>query len=246
MAHILLDGFARSSNRSAKSSINRECHLKLIKLLATSATLSAAAFALPAQATLTTYTNLAAFQAAAGATSLETFSAAVVNRTTLNYSGRFNGFSLSSAANSNFSGIVSSAYNTDSGVPVSFNGQNFYGWGNSAGSAGPTTTFTFTGPATAFGFDFFNTDTTDRYSLIVNGFNQTVINFKTSGFFGIVATAGETFSIASIQSASFGGYVSTAGLDNVRVSANVPEPTGLALFGVALFGFAAARRKARK
>ena len=69
------------------------------------------------------------------------------------------------------------------------------------------------------------------------------------GFFGIVATGGETFSLATIQAVPPGGRVSTEGLDNVRVSAvgaPVPEPATVALLGLGLVGAAVVRYRRRR
>lgn len=222
--------------------------MKALNIFATGVTLACAAIAVPAHATLTTYTSLAAFQAAAGSTTVETFSSASVGTSTGSYAGAFNGFTLSSTGNGDFSGIAtgqiaSSADNAP--IPGTFLGQKFYGWGDSGnGNVGPTSLFSFTKAATAFAFDWFNTDYSDVYSVTVNGLTQDVFNISSNGFFGIVATNNETFTTASIQTATFGGFISTEGLDNVRVSA-VPEPTGIALFGIALLGLAAARRRSR-
>ncbi len=223
--------------------------MKTLKTLSIAAALTAAVFALPAQAALVTYTNLAAFNAASGATTVETFSNATVGFSTSNYSGAFKGFSLTSVANGDRSGIAQGTIangGDDTVIPAAFNGQNFYGWGEgNDGGVGPTTTFTFNKPTTAFGFDWFNTDVTDSYSVTVNGVSNTVFTITSSGFFGIIATAGDTFTKATIQTVSAGGYISTEGLDNVRVS-NVPEPTGVALLGIAMAGLAMARRKSAK
>ena len=224
--------------------------------LAIAAVIAASAITTSAQATLTTYTNLAAFQAAAGTTTLEDFSSAALGYSNSNYSGTFNGFSLSSVSNNNLSGIANGTianFGDNFLIPAAFNGQHFYGWGNgNAGGVGPTTTIDFGGPATALGFDWFNTDPNDTYSLTVNALTATALYDNvngpaSSGFFGIVATNGETFNSATIQTAHAGGYISTEGIDNLRVStaATVPEPATLSILGLglAVLGFSR-RRKA--
>ncbi|MBV0881517.1 PEP-CTERM sorting domain-containing protein [Noviherbaspirillum sp. L7-7A] len=221
--------------------------MKTLKTFTAIAALACAATTIPAHATLTTYTDLAAFQAAAGLTTVETFSSATVGFSTANYAGSFKGFSLSTVANGDNSGIStgSLSWGDDTAIPSNFAGQNFYGWGDSGdGYVGPTTLFTFDNAVTAFGFDWFDTDYTDSYSVTINGLTETVFNTLSSGFFGVVGTDNESFTSASIQTAYFGGFISTEGLDNVRVSA-VPEPTGVALFGIALVGLITARRRSR-
>jgi hypothetical protein len=206
-----------------------------------------------AEASLITFTNLASFQAAAGATSLENFSGAVVGFSTANFSGSFNRFSLSSVSNGDNSGISTGSMSgsDNTAIPAAFAGQSFYGWGNVDGNAGPTSTFTFAAGTTAFGFDWFNTDQTDTYSLTINGQTFVAPPFSlasaaaSSGFFGVVATGGETFTSATIQTNSFGGFVSTEGLDNVRVS-TVPEPATMSLLAVGLGGFGLRKLRGRR
>lgn len=208
-------------------------------------------FAGSAHAAITTFTNLGTFTGSAGTTTLENFSAAPVGFSTANFNGTFTGFSLAAASNGNNTGIAtgtmaSSGDNTP--IPGAFAGQNFFGWGNVFGSPGATSVFTPLIGATAFGFDFFNTDSTDDYTVAVNGIVLGSINFVSSGFLGFVANAGDTINSVTIKSRATGGYVSTAGIDNVRVSAPavVPEPMSLMLVGVGLAAAALTRRnKAR-
>ncbi|MGM9479932.1 PEP-CTERM sorting domain-containing protein [Roseateles sp. NT4] len=197
-----------------------------------------------ANAGFVVYSDPVAFAAAAGALHTETFASAPLSGvTTANYSHVFNDFTLSSAANGNYSGIVNNTYNGDGGAPASFIGQNFYGWGSSAGNQGPTSTFTVAG-ASAFGFDFFNTDLTDRYAISINGIDRGAIGYISSGFFGVIANGPDAINQVQIRTAAFGGYVSSAGVDNVRVASHaLPEPSALLLTAGALLALGGVRRR---
>lgn len=210
-------------------------------------TLVAAAAALivstAANAAFVVYSDPVAFAAAAGSLHTESFASAPLNASTASYSRVFTDFTLSSVANGNLSGVVNGTFNGDGGAPASFLGQNFYGWGSSAGGVASTSTFTVAG-ASAFGFDFFNTDTTDRYAIAINGTDRGAIGYFTNGFFGVIATGADHINQVQIRTASYGGYISSAGIDNVRVAANaVPEPSALLLTAGALLALGAARRR---
>ncbi len=216
--------------------------MKTLSLIAAAIALTAAS---TANAGFVVYSDATAFAAAAGALHTETFASAPLSGvTTANYSRVFTDFTLTSVSHSNYSGIVNSVYNGDNYAPAAgFNGQNFYGWGSSAGNQGPTSTFTLTG-ATAIGFDFFNTDSTDNYAISINGVDRGGIGYFTSGFFGVIATGADQINQLQIRTNSFGGYVSSAGVDNVRVAARaLPEPSALVLTAGALLALAGVRRR---
>lgn len=197
-----------------------------------------------------TYTNLASWSAAAGSSTLEDFSGATVGTSTANYGPTaFTGFTLSSISNGDEVGIANGAIGGGSTPPVPFNGQNFFGWGNGDGNDGPTTTLTFTQPVFAFGFDWFNTDTTDRYQITLNPSGQNFVSppfdFNSQGFFGIVSdTPIDSVTISTLE---FGGFVDTEGFDNVRVAlAAVPEPTTWAMIGMVTLGTGAMTWRKRR
>lgn len=218
-----------------------DLHVKTLKLIATAAVTLAAS--LSAQAAFVVYTDAGAFAAAAGTVSTETFASAPVSYTTSNYSQAFSSFTLSSVANGDHSGVRTGGAN------------QYYGWGQAAlngsytgnGNVAPTSTFTLTN-VSAFGFDFFNNDPTDSYNIHVNGADVGDINTSSSGFFGVVATAGDVINQVVLSTRSYGGVVDNAGIDNVRVSANnVPEPSALLLTAGALvaLGFGSRRKNRR-
>lgn len=228
------------------------------------AVLAGAFVSAPANAFYTVYTDLAAWQLAAGATSLEDFSGATVGVSTSGFGPTaFNGFSLSAVSNGDRVGIatgtIAGNLGDDTPIPAAFVGQNFFGWGNAqgflngAGNVGPTTTLTFAAATPAFGFDWFNTDKTDAYSVSLdNGFPRVGPPFSgagstsaSSGFWGVVASAGEVpISTITIKTYAYGGQISTIGFDNVRVSA-VPEPDAVVLMlgGFALVSVCALRKR---
>jgi hypothetical protein len=218
--------------------------------LAAAAGLALGAWASQAGAVETTYSSLAAFQAAAGPTTLETFNSMATgvyggpgafsfNTTAgLTISGNGNGDNVGISGDPSFTppnGSGNYYFFTD--CPQNFS-DNTGCSGN--GNTGPTTIFSNAGTLTALGFDFHNYDSSDRYRITVNGVNyDNVITFGASGFFGITSTTG--FSSLQIATLSFGGVVSPVTIDNVRfapsgaTSGAVPEPAAWAMM-IAGFG----------
>ena len=225
------------------------------RLLLSAAGIGLATIASGASAqTYTVYTNQAAFLAAAGAGTLETFtSAPVATLTTGSTFGpiSYTGFTLSGNGMGDNAGISKTGYYT--AAPAGFSGQNFYSWGNGsgvgAGNAGPTSVFTFgTGGTTAFGFDWYNRDGTDRYSLTIAG-GPTYVNppfsYATTGFFGVISDT--AFSSASIQTYNYGGTIAGMGMDNIFVAnapSALPEPAtwAMMILGVGAAGYSLRRR----
>jgi len=205
------------------------------------------------EATAVTFTNLALFQAAAGATVLEDFTAAApFNATGAFGPTAYTGFSLTGNGNGNQIGVHSAALGgvLQPPLPASFAGQQFFGWASATGGPGTigTLTFTFVNPIKAFGFDWFNTDTNDRYKVTVLGVDYSDPPFSTipaqgvaaTGFFGIVSDT--PFTTLTISNVIFSGNITDEGFDNVRTSAApVPEPATLLL--VATGSLMAIRRK---
>lgn len=138
---------------------------------------------MPAQAlSFTVYTNLSSWQAAAGSTTVETFNSSTPGLFSSPTFGpiNFNGFSVSGSTNGDAIGIAQNTIangGDNTPIPASFQGQNFLGWGNRDGNAGPTTILNFANGGTrAFGFDWFNTDRTDAYSIALNPGGNTYVS----------------------------------------------------------------------
>jgi len=218
-------------------------NIKMLKAALAGLVLSVSGFS---NATLITFNDAALFEAAAGTLNTEDFSSEAVEYSTANYSGVFGGFTLTSLSNGDNNGILNSLIASSGAGDVSngigFFGQNFYGWGNNDGGLGPQSNFSFSSSISAFGFDYFNADFSDSYNITVNGSVLNTIATNSNGFFGVIAV-GENITSAIITNLTTGGYVGAAGLDNVRVSVQVPEPSTLAIFALGIMGLASRRFK---
>jgi hypothetical protein len=106
---------------------------------------------------------------------------------------------------------------------------------------------TFDSPITALGFDWSNTDNTDSLELIINDLSFVFGPPGQQGFFGVVATEGH-FAMAGLSDTTGGGGGLNSGrIDNIRYSNSSPSPIPIpgtvGLFGLALLGLVAVRRK---
>ncbi len=199
----------------------------------------ATVLAAPAQATLITYTDLTAFNNNAGTTTLDTFDAWTGGFSVQNYSQSTKDLTLTTVNSSDNNGIRAVAQTGMTGKYLSWQG---------SGQA-PEFTFTFKTAVSAFGFNWFNTDPTDNYQLVVNGKSLLAINFRgitNTGFFGVVGTNGETFKSLTLKTLNYGGIVDLAGIDNLRYgkanTAAVSAPATVAVLGLGLLALVSRRR----
>ncbi|ENO79636.1 hypothetical protein C662_10681 [Thauera sp. 28] len=230
----------------------------MLKKLAIALTASIALASSANAAVINTFSNLAAFSAAAGTTALEDFNDSALGRFSYGVAYDFDGFTLTAAANPRGTGpgvgIGNTARSTiDNTARLIWGSQTF---GANGSGWGPQIEFIFDAPTYAFGFDWRDTDSTDSYKLTVLG-----VDFggattgglfprngtSTSGFFGLVSDT--AFSSVLLQQVARGGVLDDMSIDNVRFTpapaSAVPEPTVLALLSLGLLGLGAVRRKQR-
>lgn len=221
-----------------------------------------------AQAAETAYTDKAAFLVAAGLTQTETFDTASLGSfasTAGVFNASFDGFSVTGQNNGNYVGIATgstSSIGPNYDIPTAFTagGNKYLTWADAYIGARTgdiiSLTINFNAATTAFGFDYFNTDYSDSYSINLPGgtiYNSppfALADFATvTGFFGLVSTT--PFTSVIITNNQFGGYISDEGIDNLitngvgSVVAGVPEPTSWVML-IAGFGLVgAAQRRSR-
>lgn len=212
----------------------------------------------------TAYTDKATFLAAAGSTQTETFATAPAGNFASTggvFNATFDGFNLTGQNNGNYVGIatgVTANSGVDTPIPGNFTGQNYLTWANIDGGI-VSLTVNFNAATTAFGFDWFDTDVTDSYSVQIPGgttFNSPPFTLSngsvaSTGFFGLVSA--NPFTSVIITNVLSGGYISDEGMDNFitngagSVNGAVPEPATWAMmllgFGVIGFSMRSAKRR---
>lgn len=218
------------------------------KKLTLAAAILASAPAVPAAAAVTTFTSLESFLAAApSVTTIETFNGRPTGSLpspgpVINAPG-FNGFGITGVRNGDYIGI-------NHGLTAgNINGTDFLGWSGIDGGTGPTFTFTFAAPITAFAFDYNDRDGTDLYQITLAGqvlANPPFSSFTGSGFFGAVSDT--PFTTVTFSHSVVGGILEPIGIDNVRsnfFAAPVPEPTNWAMMIVG-FGLVGGTLRSRR
>jgi hypothetical protein len=118
--------------------------------------------------------------------------------------------------------------------------------GGQSGSSNMSITFDISLEALAF--DTYNYDCgNDNSNIAINGVSLGATPTSggcpsgTSGFFGVIATGGSVISSVNFLPVRTSGTYN--GFDNFQYSTSIPEPTTVAIFGLALMGLAARRFK---
>lgn len=192
-----------------------------------------------------TYSDRATFQAAAGATTLETFNSVAADTEFHSADLLVGSLTLSSNAG------INPTFNNDEALV------NVFPYGPGSGGIDGTAlvdglgldadefiAITLPGLVTAFGFDFENYDGSgDALQVVING--NIVTTLVGNGFFGFIDGAAPFNSVVFRSISQDGAENGTfTALDNVEYS-SVPEPATLILFSAGI-GAAAYRRRKRQ
>jgi hypothetical protein len=171
---------------------------------------------------ITTYNNLAAFNAAAGSTTTFNF-----NESATGPAGDFGDFALSTSDPN----IQIEVLN---GGP--FDGSQYVRYYDAFAELSPFVTVSFDYGISAFGLDYINDDGSSDFSqIIVDGQTFDIGGPLTSGFFGFIIADGLATSFTLVDDPSGGGVLAYANYDNFRYSTSeVPLPAALPLFGTGL------------
>ncbi len=221
------------------------------------------------QAEAAIYTDLTSWESDAGTTVVEDFNGETAGAFSTSSVTGFTGFDLSIATlsynttnqtyvyNGDYVGIATATSSLgaldDSQSLAWTQYQTYAGWGDAVGNGndGPTITLLLAAGTTAVAFDWLDMDSSDVYQVTISGTDYYLppftYNSTGSGFFGIVSDVAIT-SITFSHLLDSGEISEGFAIDNVRtnapVTADVPEPISLAVWGVlGGLGMVATRRR---